>query len=174
MEDSHSIGDCGGVGVVWLNFTRALKQSHICLVDREDELVWALDPFGIYTPKMGYTQLNIELHLRVPEWWWKGLWKLCCPLKSKIFMWSLIAKKVPTWEVMRKRQVVGPGWCILCKQEEESQVHLFISCPFSKAVWKEVEKMQGKTYIWQGQLVEEAWKLWISSPSNKNFVLSHS
>jgi hypothetical protein len=70
-----------GYEITWENYTRALKLAHICLMDKEDELVWALDPFKVYTPKMGYIQLNIDLHLRDPEWWWKGLWKLSCPLK---------------------------------------------------------------------------------------------
>jgi hypothetical protein len=60
---------------------KALKKSHIHLLDREDELVWDLDSYGIYTLNMGYTQLNIDLHLRALEWWWKGLWKLSIPIK---------------------------------------------------------------------------------------------
>jgi hypothetical protein len=99
----------------WANYIRALKLSHIRLTDREDELVWAVDPFGIYSPKVGYIQLNLDLHLRIPEWWWKGLWKINFPLKSKLFLWCLLVKKVPTWEIMKKRQIAGPGWCSLCK-----------------------------------------------------------
>jgi hypothetical protein len=45
--------------------------AHIPLLDQVDELVWALDSLGIYTPKLGYIQLNIDLHLRDLNWWWK-------------------------------------------------------------------------------------------------------
>jgi hypothetical protein len=50
--------------------------SHIHIVDKEDELVWKAASHGIYTPKLGYIQLNIEQHLREPSWWWKGTWKI--------------------------------------------------------------------------------------------------
>jgi hypothetical protein len=82
-----------------VNYTRALKLAHIILVDREDEMVWDFDPFGAYTPKMGYVHLNLDLHHRESEWWWKGLWKLNFPPKSKLFLWCLLVKKVPTWEI---------------------------------------------------------------------------
>jgi len=35
-------------------------------------------------------------------------------------MWSILDKKVPTWEVNKKRKIVGPRWCILFKLEEET------------------------------------------------------
>jgi hypothetical protein len=60
----------------WSNYIQALKSSHIRIVDREDELIWKHAPLGIYTPKLGYIQLNIAQHLREPLWWWKGLWKV--------------------------------------------------------------------------------------------------
>jgi hypothetical protein len=66
-------------------------------------------------------------------------------------MWCLLVKKVPTWEVMKKRQIAGPGWCSLCKVEEESQVHLFLLCPFIKVVWKEISRMMGQVVSWQGK-----------------------
>ena len=66
----------------WNLFLGALKSAHICLTDREDELVWVHAPHGLYTPKMSYIQLNIDLQLRETQWWWKGVWKLKCPIKS--------------------------------------------------------------------------------------------
>jgi hypothetical protein len=93
----------GDFAIQWTNFTQALKTAHIRIVDRDDELIWKHAPLGIYTPKLGYIQLNIVQHLRDPIWWWKGPWKVHCPLKSRIFMWCLIANKVPTWDKMKNR-----------------------------------------------------------------------
>jgi hypothetical protein len=86
---------------VWDAYIRALKIGHICITDKEDELVWQHNPHGIYTPKLGYTQLNIDLHHQEPSWWWKGVWKIKFPLKSKLFLWCLIRNKVPTWDIMK-------------------------------------------------------------------------
>jgi hypothetical protein len=47
---------------VWENYTRSLKNAHIHITKKEDELVWQKSPFGDYTPKLGYTQLMIDLH----------------------------------------------------------------------------------------------------------------
>jgi hypothetical protein len=60
----------------WSNYIIALKLVHIRIVDRKDELVWKYAPHGVYTPKLGYIQLNIDMYLRDPSWWWKGLWKV--------------------------------------------------------------------------------------------------
>ena len=30
--------------------------------------------------------------------------------------------------------------------------------------------MQGQTYIWQGQSVEEAWKSWVSNATTRNIM----
>jgi hypothetical protein len=82
---------------------RALQSSHIRITDREDELVWQHAPHGHYTPKLGYIHLNLDLYQREPRWWWKGLWKVRCPLKENIFMWCVLYNKVPTWDNMKKR-----------------------------------------------------------------------
>jgi hypothetical protein len=86
----------------WNIFIRALQMGHIWLIDREDELVWKHNPNGLYTPKAGYTQLNIDLLQQEPSWWWKAVWKQKCPLKAHLFLWCLIKNKVPTWDNMRK------------------------------------------------------------------------
>jgi hypothetical protein len=52
----------------WVNCTRALKLAHIQLKEKEDELVWVVDPYGIYTPKVGYIQLNIDLQIKELKW----------------------------------------------------------------------------------------------------------
>jgi hypothetical protein len=121
---------------VWENYTRSLKNAHIHITEKEDELVWQNSPFGEYTPKLGYTQLMIDLHNQEPVWWWKGLWKIKCPLKAHIFMWCLIKNKIPTWDRIKNRMIEGPGWCPLCKGDEETGVHLFLLCPFVRQFGK--------------------------------------
>lgn len=50
--------------------------SHICITDREDEMVWKHAAHEAYTPKLGYIHLNLDIHLWDPCQWWKGLGKL--------------------------------------------------------------------------------------------------
>ena len=37
---------------------------------------------------------------------------------------------------LRKRGIVGPMRCVMCKDSEESPEHLFIECNFSQEVWQ--------------------------------------
>jgi hypothetical protein len=151
---------------LWATYTRALKGAHIRISKTKDELVWKNSPHGTYTPKLGYSQLNIDLHQREPSWWWRGLWKIKFPLKARIFMWCLVKNKIPTWDRMKQRNVEGPSWCALCKANDELGVHLFISCPFVKQIWEECSQALGQASIWQGHSIEEAWKEWLSHPMN--------
>jgi hypothetical protein len=54
----------------------------------------------VYTPKIGYTTLSVDLLREEPHWWWRRLWKLKTPLKIKLFMWTTLSNKVPTWDKM--------------------------------------------------------------------------
>jgi hypothetical protein len=142
----------------WDQYIESLRREHIWISNLEDELVWQLSPFGDYSPKMGYSQLIIELQQQEPTWWWKGIWKVKCPLKEKIFMWCLIKKRVPMWDRMKKPKVEGPGWCALCKNEKYSNNYLFINCAFYCQCWKECTKILELDCRWEWDLFKESWK----------------
>jgi hypothetical protein len=125
-------------------YTQALQVKHIRIVDRDDELICQFSPFGIYSQKVGYIHLNTERHLRDPLWWSKSLWKVHYPLRERIFIWSLIVNKVPTWDKMQIRHMEGLGWCSLCKLDNENSLHLFLLYPFVIHIWKEVVWALGK------------------------------
>jgi hypothetical protein len=113
----------------------ALQRANICFSDQEDEILWDGDPRGVYTPKLGYVQLIVDLQQRETIWWWKKLWKQRCPTKGKILVWSILENKLLTWDNLQKRQFNGPGWCTLCKEQPETMDHLFIHFSFTKGVW---------------------------------------
>ena len=62
-----------------------------------------------------------------------------CPSKACIFMWLLLNKKIPTWDILQTEKNYSLGWCSLCSSQEESNFHLLIDCTFAKEVWKEAE-----------------------------------
>jgi hypothetical protein len=162
-----SLGLNGVYADLLRNYILALRRGHIRLTDREDELVWQKDPLGSYTPKSGYIALNIDPIQQNPRWWWKGLWKLKCPQKAKIYMWAALNNRIPTWDNLNRRQIEGPGRCSLCKNANESTFHILISCPFSKKVWTETSSSLRQRCIWTGDTLELAWKNWSRDPRNK-------
>ena len=65
----------------------------------------------------------------------KYLWKMKVPLKIKIFMWFVYKKVILTKDNLVKRNWHGCVKCCFCDQDETIQ-HLFISCPFTKMLWR--------------------------------------
>jgi hypothetical protein len=131
-------------------------------------LVWKKSPHGVYSPKLGYIALNVDLIQRESCWWWIGLWKLKSPLKTNISMWSVLENKVLTWDKMRKHQIEGSRWCLLCKGENESIDHILIFCPFTVKVWGEVALLLRQHCGWNGPMLESTWKNWMQDPIQNN------
>jgi hypothetical protein len=65
------------------NYIRDLARAHIQLNDQDDELVWDIDPEGVYTPKAGYIKLSTDAGPREEVWWWRKIWKLKVPIKDE-------------------------------------------------------------------------------------------
>lgn len=95
-----------------------------------------------------------------PEWWSKPIWKLKGPAKAKILLWCMLKRKVPTWDSLRARYLVGPGRCPLCKSEEESINHLFITCEESKNIWVELSRLLNIKAHLVNESLELAWSRW--------------
>ena len=96
---------------MWIGYLAILKSSHVRISNDADTLVWNISKSGRYSPKEGYAQLiNRDMDL---IWWWKVLWKLKCPLKSKQFCWFLFSGKALTWGVLLLKGREGSGRCYL-------------------------------------------------------------
>jgi hypothetical protein len=39
-----------------------------------------------------------------------------------------LQNKASTWDVLQKRNFIGPRWCCQCHQVEETIVHLMLEC----------------------------------------------
>ncbi|PWA74034.1 RNA-directed DNA polymerase, eukaryota, Reverse transcriptase zinc-binding domain protein [Artemisia annua] len=64
------------------------------------------------------------------------IWVKWVPIKVNILMWRIEKGRVPTrLELVKRRMVLPDSRCPLCRLEEESVNHLFITCEFSFAVW---------------------------------------
>jgi hypothetical protein len=59
-------------------------------------------------------------------WWWELICKLESPLKTRIFLWITLSNKILTWDDSQKRNWNGPGRCVLCKEDSETDDHLFV------------------------------------------------
>ena len=82
--------------IIWNNYVALLISSHVRISNEDDQLVWSYSKTGKYTPKAGYFYLIEDRNDLDYSWWWKWLWKLNCPLKSKLYCWFLFSGKVLT------------------------------------------------------------------------------
>ena len=125
--------------------------------------------FTLQTSKAGYILLSSEADLREEVWWWKSLWKLKCPAKSKLFMWCVLENRVPTWDILQKRAFHGLGWCVLWKRDQESASHMFLTFPYTVEVWKECTALVGFPCQWVGVSIGVAWEAWWRRNQNNNY-----
>eukprot|EP00253_Pinus_taeda_P010417 PITA_10417 len=144
----------------WASFIQELHRSHVRLKEGNDKLIWALGKTGEYHPKEGYTFLMNQKGWDIPEWWSKSLWKLTSPAKARLFLWCMLKGKIPTWDRLQTRYLIGPGRCPLCKSEEESIRHLFSYCTVSLKIRDELTGLLNIKAQWGSAPLDVAWKNW--------------
>ena len=131
-----------------------LESNYVCLdEDTQDKPIWTRNAAdGDYTAKKGYEIAITEQFDGEKSWWWQGLWKTECPLKTILTFWLAINNRLLTWENLRKRGIQGPGFCILCKQDDELTSRLFGTCSYAGKVWTDVTRSlsQGRMRILEG------------------------
>lgn len=69
------------------------------------------------------------------------LWNNNLPKKCKFFIWSLLHNSLNTLDKVQRRHPslhINPNWCILCKDHDETGLHLFITCNYSQFIWAHI------------------------------------
>ena len=132
---------------VWNGYLACLKTSHVRLSFEVDHLIWNQSKSGKYTPSIGYLQFTLDRNEEEISWSWKVLWKLKCPLKTKIYSWFILSDKALTWDIICRKGREGPGRSYLCKLELETNLHLGVECNFTQSVWYELEVKLNKSNL---------------------------
>ena len=66
---------------------------------------------------------------------WNKIWKVKLPPKILTFIWKILQESLPVFEVLNNRGILASSNCLLCNEEKESLDHLFMKCPFTRAIW---------------------------------------
>jgi hypothetical protein len=108
-----------------------------------DSWRWKLDPEGIFSVKVAFESLSLEIapgpilpsfEARV----FNNIWASPAPSKVIVFSWQLLYNRIPTKDNLVLRGVLPPGsgancnWCI---GVGESASHLFLHCRSVLVVW---------------------------------------
>ena len=136
---------------------KLVKKLSFKLGDDEDSLIWSKNDYGgFYTPKIRY-QILREEELSLSVRWYKVVWNLKCPLKTKLFFCLTLVWKVLVQDNLLRKFGEGPSRCPLCKLEGESINHLFISCPYMQVMWCYVSLVINIQFSWKGDDFMEAF-----------------
>jgi ribonuclease HI len=114
---------------------------------------WTHDKHGCYTVKSAYNMAKIAEFFsnrgtvgrgsssdRVTEAkMWKAMWSIQAPSKMKIILWRMIHDCLPTGQQLSYRHIPADDRCFFCGKMERVE-HLFLLCPFARAVWAEVKE----------------------------------
>ncbi|KAI9174203.1 hypothetical protein LWI28_013648 [Acer negundo] len=115
--------------------------------DYNDTLIWQYEISSNYSVSSGYrasqnlANIPSSLNSSGSTGWWKSLWKVCIPLKVKIFIWKAWHNWIPTKANLAKRGIKVDGICPQCNIEEESTLHaLWNRCKLchSRRDWEEM------------------------------------
>lgn len=100
-----------------------------------DHLIWMGEKKGNFSVSSCYKMLQSN-HNDDPVPTWSKMWKLRLPPKVKIFCWQLNTHSLPTYGMLRTKQIYTPNLCQLCGSSDENSFHLFVCCGFAKDCWE--------------------------------------
>jgi hypothetical protein len=124
------------------------------------------DRSGLLTVKNVYTTITNSLWQINIGGWRKNLWSWNIAQKIKLFTWLTIENKIHTWDNLQRKGWVGPNICQLCYSDEETVMHLFIKCPFTRQVWDIITLDQNLNTIWEGTTISACYDYWSTRECN--------
>jgi len=89
------------------------------------------------------------------------IWKLWSPLKVNIIVWFSLSNNILTWDNGLKRGWIIPKKCFLCKLDEETFYHLFVTFPFFKDVQKVISSRLFLNITWNNFSLEGCLHEWM-------------
>lgn len=110
--------------------------GQVSLMQVDDKVVWVDDSESFTVKelqKIDRSQITFFL-TRCGTFDWDRVWNTQLPSKVSFLVWLLVHRRVLTENNMKRRGFNMVSQCYLCRQSEEDEVHLFLSCPVSQQV----------------------------------------
>jgi hypothetical protein len=116
-------------------------------IDMEDMYAWQYDTKGQFSVRSAYKLQREISHLQnnpgaqtsvrtvvMEENFWKGIWKIKCPGKVRIFLWRLAHNSIAVRMGLERRGMELDTKCVVCGRFNEDGGHLFFKCKYEKPV----------------------------------------
>lgn len=114
------------------------------------QIVWNLNESGKYSTKSAYAAQFIgAAGTRLDNL----IWKVWATSNYKFFEWILYQDRLWTVDSLERREWPKQKKCPLCRHTEESSLHLFAQCQYTRRVWHELGRSL-TTYIFSTSACE--------------------
>lgn len=151
---------------LWLSFTSRFSHHGIVQHGTKVSLIWSIDSnIHLISVRKIYSSIIADLP-PLPSIFPVKLWKAPCPLKTILFSWLLFFDMNLTWDVSQRKGWHGPGRCVLCLQENESNSHMFLQCPAAQAIWNELSSLLSFPHCLFSS-VQDAFLWWADQSSDR-------
>lgn len=109
--------------------------------EKEDSLIQKFSRDGEFNIASAYNLTrpeDVNSHTFLSNY----IWKIDILSKSKHFLWLCFHNSVPVRQIIRSRGIICDTFCPLCKNQEESILHLLKDCPTMVNFWRRVRMPQ--------------------------------
>lgn len=110
---------------------QSLERPDISVMDK---LVWLWNNSGKFSVKEAYS-VTVEMrNAEIANPVWRNIWKIKSHERLKLHCWRIATGVLPTRKGVVQRLGGGETGCILCGEKEESELHVFLHCAFTRAL----------------------------------------
>lgn len=159
------LGLQGTMAAQWEKIIWTMKNAGIFKTEDRDKIIWQVKKGQ---PNVLVSDIYLSLielnRVCAQEPFPYSFWKSGCPIKIILFSWLVYNNKNLTWTNLQKRKWQGPVICIICLSNTEDNMHIFLSCPLSQILWKQMASVFGFSVVNHPTIVE-AYKWWASQKS---------
>lgn len=152
------LGLYGAMAAEWYAYVKGLQKGAISLSSLPDSLCWSYDVVsGMISAKKAYAHLVENCSVKHKWWYQMWYWKapprviVCCCLALEIRL---------SWDNLNRRGMMGPRICLLCGSENESILHLFVSCSFCQSVWQVIGLVFNVVSPWSSDSLSSCFLSW--------------
>ncbi|CAH9092688.1 unnamed protein product [Cuscuta europaea] len=140
-----------------------------CLIDSSDnQFTWKDTKNGQFTLKSAYHAIR---HSLGSSYAFKQLWHPQQQPKIKIFQWRLFKGVLPiTDKLIHFRRIIQPSICPLCRNDDDSTIHIFLECDFSKAIWSYFAQIMSIPMPSHCSYIRNIFLIWWFEAGSKNLI----
>lgn len=135
-----------------------------------DVYTWHPTPHGDFSISSAYHSVRSRVPI-TPIW--RILWQPVIPLRISFFIWKAYNNLLPLPNTMcRMGFSMAPSICSFCGAASESLQHIFLTCPFSTAIWNHFAALVGAPGINSNGLWSSffSWQIWAGRSSIRKLI----